>query len=627
MRGTKMIRNIQLLIRSFSGLLGSKKVCYARYCYEFQKLFELQKMSAYTLKDYCKERLWKKIAILGDNEISCAVASNIKQGGKAGNMVTLFTKNKIKGWQHLRYDFDIQTIKNVRELPLDRYDCLLIADYSFYLRYLFLKKLGRLKPEKEIINVNILLDQVMERQVGYAIKNVRENARGGVIITHLKIPSYAEVPKGKAQRRYSPNISANSKEVLQLLFGYKKNEEYEAICKEFLEQRSWIKKGALVLSDDVSGTYFNRLNGERKNVYFKEAENTIWLLGPCVVSGSYAEDKETIASLLQNQINESDFDARYNVKAISTIPDEVQYLKILRVLSLKENDIVVVIDDKRTVINPKMSEELKNEMVAVMAQEDFYIDGPIHCNYRGNRIIADLLFKHLQTGEWEEDILRKEEVSVNKEVLYSNNEELNFFLQNLQKKKIESSNAGCIVMNCNPFTLGHRYLIEHALQKVDVLYCFVVEEDRSFFSFQDRLFLVAEGTKDLQNVVVVPSGRFILSADTFSEYFHKEDKSVGKIDPSKDLYLFGQYIAPCLDIKKRFVGEEPIDMVTRQYNESMRAILPQYGVAVDIIKRKETNGEVISASKVRNCLAERDFDGIRALVPETTYKFLNEHCF
>lgn len=63
-------------------------------------------------------------------------------------------------------------------------------------------------------------------------------------------------------------------------------------------------------------------------------------------------------------------------------------------------------------------------------------------------------------------------------------------------------------------------------------------------------------------------------------------------------------------------------MVTRSYNESMKEILPRYGIEVDEIKRKETEGGVISASRVRRALQTRDFDLIRKLVPDTTYEYL-----
>jgi [citrate (pro-3S)-lyase] ligase len=94
------------------------------------------------------------------------------------------------------------------------------------------------------------------------------------------------------------------------------------------------------------------------------------------------------------------------------------------------------------------------------------------------------------------------------------------------------------------------------------------------------------------------------------------------VNPSNDIRLFGGQIAPHLFIKTRFAGEEPLDPVTRQYNRQMEAILPQYGIAFEEIKRKETDGEVISASRVRELLKIRDFEAIARLVPDVTLEYL-----
>ncbi|MDR2649967.1 MAG: hypothetical protein LBB94_09685 [Clostridiales bacterium] len=183
---------------------------------------------------------------------------------------------------------------------------------------------------------------------------------------------------------------------------------------------------------------------------------------------------------------------------------------------------------------------------------------------------------------------------------------------------------GSIVMNCNPFTLGHRYLAEYAVSKVKHLFIFVVEEDKSVFPFADRIELVKQGTSDLENVTVLPSGKFIISSLTFSDYFNKSELQDRTIDPSQDVELFAKEIAPALGITVRFAGEEPLDNVTRQYNDAMRKILPQYGVKFEVIPRKESGGEVISASKVRKLLETKDFDEIAKIVTETTFAYLKE---
>lgn len=211
------------------------------------------------------------------------------------------------------------------------------------------------------------------------------------------------------------------------------------------------------------------------------------------------------------------------------------------------------------------------------------------------------------------------------ELPFDNNVELKnykeFLIQNSIKKR---PIVGSIVMNCNPFTLGHQYLIEYAASQVDYLYIFVVEEDKSFFLFKDRLELVKKGTGHLDNVKVLPSGKFIISSNTFSEYFDKANLKGTQIDTSLDVETFATQIAPTLDISVRFVGQEPLDPITNQYNMSMKELLPKYGIELREIPRKESGNSVISASRVRRYLKEKRWNEIKEIVPITTYEFLKE---
>ena len=142
--------------------------------------------------------------------------------------------------------------------------------------------------------------------------------------------------------------------------------------------------------------------------------------------------------------------------------------------------------------------------------------------------------------------------------------------------------SGAVVMNCNPFTYGHQYLIETASRLVDILYVFVVEENKSIFSFEDRLCMVQNGVKDFPNVVVLPSGKFMISSITFPGYFMKDNPGNDCFDSFLDLKIFAYYIAPTLGISIRFVGEEPFDKVTAQYNYDMKIILSRNDI--DVIK-------------------------------------------
>lgn len=189
----------------------------------------------------------------------------------------------------------------------------------------------------------------------------------------------------------------------------------------------------------------------------------------------------------------------------------------------------------------------------------------------------------------------------------------------------ESKAIGAIVMNGNPFTRGHRHLIEYAAARCDALHVFVVEEDRSLFPTRDRLALITEGTADLPHVRVHLSGPYMISSATFPTYFLKENEDAAALQTELDAVLFATRIAPALHITKRFVGAEPFDSVTKRYNQALAATLPPRGIKLIEIPRLEDAGEPISASRVRALLNERGLcQEVLDLVPPVTQRYLKK---
>jgi [citrate (pro-3S)-lyase] ligase len=182
--------------------------------------------------------------------------------------------------------------------------------------------------------------------------------------------------------------------------------------------------------------------------------------------------------------------------------------------------------------------------------------------------------------------------------------------------------AGAVVLNANPFTRGHRWLVEEAARRCDRLWLLVVREDRSAFPFEARLRLVRQGTRDLPAVTVLDTGPYAVSAVTFPAYFLKAADPVAAIQLELDLALFGGRIAPALGVTRRFVGTEPACATTAAYNAAMRRVLPAYGVEPVELPRREAGGQAISASTVRAALARGDEAALPALVPPTTLSYL-----
>lgn len=195
------------------------------------------------------------------------------------------------------------------------------------------------------------------------------------------------------------------------------------------------------------------------------------------------------------------------------------------------------------------------------------------------------------------------------------------FLRTLPKAEVRGK-IGSIVANCNPFTLGHRYLIETASRQCDHLYVFVLSEDKSLFSFADRMEMVKLGTADLKNVTVLPTGPYLISAATFPTYFLKEGAQADSAQCKLDCAVFADRFAPHFGITCRFVGTEPNCPVTAAYNEAMKQILPSLGVEVVEIPRITQEQQLISASRVRQLLQAGAWDELEKLVPPTTYAHL-----
>ena len=181
---------------------------------------------------------------------------------------------------------------------------------------------------------------------------------------------------------------------------------------------------------------------------------------------------------------------------------------------------------------------------------------------------------------------------------------------------------GAVVVNCNPFTNGHLYLIENAAERVDSLYIFVVKEDRSVFSFDVRHRLVEQGVKHIANAILLDTSRYIVSSATFPTYFLKKDDPVARIQMELDVTLFASKIAPFFGITRRFVGTEPNCPLTGGYNAAMQRILPAHGIELQIVERKQTDTGVISASKVRELIGKGDFAALADYVPPTTRTYL-----
>lgn len=227
--------------------------------------------------------------------------------------------------------------------------------------------------------------------------------------------------------------------------------------------------------------------------------------------------------------------------------------------------------------------------------------------------------KHIFTSIGYQEIITVDNLTL----LENGNREIKHFLETQKKTySLNDEKKACIVINGNPFSMGHLYLVEKAAKENKQVLVFVVSEDKSYFPFTVRMKLIKEGTKHLPNVTVLETGPYLVSNLTFPTYFLKKEDDALEIQAKMDCEIFGQYYQKVFNINKRYIGTEPYCHVTKAYNVMMKKILPLYGIEVIEVERLKENDEVISATRIRKLLNNNDLSSLKKLVPETTYHYL-----
>lgn len=265
------------------------------------------------------------------------------------------------------------------------------------------------------------------------------------------------------------------------------------------------------------------------------------------------------------------------------------------------------------VSNKHQGEGLMNQIVSHLVE------------YQFSRGITHLfLYTKNVSAKFFKDLGFFEIVNIENQVVFMENKRTGFndYLENLVKNNRAGEKKAALVMNCNPFTLGHQYLIEKAASENDILHLFIVSEDSSLVPFAVRKKLVMEGTAHLKNICYHETGPYIISSATFPSYFQKDEIAVIESHANLDVNIFVK-IAKTLNINRRYVGEEPNSLVTNIYNQIMQKKLPENGIECIVIPRKkyESANKVISASTVRQAIKDGNFEILRELVPKTTLDF------
>ena len=253
-----------------------------------------------------------------------------------------------------------------------------------------------------------------------------------------------------------------------------------------------------------------------------------------------------------------------------------------------------------------------------------------------NQVVSHLLEREIQQGCSHVFLYTKEKnaaifqdlgfyeiARVENELVFLENRRDGFarYLKRLDQTRREGRCAA-VVMNANPFTLGHRRLVEQAAAENDWLHLFLLSEEAGPIPFAVRKKLVLEGTSDLKNVVFHETGPYIISSATFPSYFLRDEDAAILAHAKLDLAVFVK-IAAVLGVTARYAGEEKSSHVTALYNESMAEMLPRQGIRFREVPRLAIDGEVVSASTVRQAIHDGHPEQVAFMLPESTKRYFD----
>ncbi len=511
---------------------------------------------------------------------------------------------------------------------------------------IFLNGHRKVEQEFTIINRHFELDNII-------IPKLRES---GVRVLKVFSPEMKGI-SGHRVAKYTMKVWTGLRKISPKAFGN---------LRHIVRGSSFLKADQENLTNDFSKGYsimygngryinfddgFRRTVGRRSGDKLEKQENNIYFFGPCFIRGLAQEDAYTIPSLIQQRF------PQYKVWNYGSEFGTINL--VMRLPDYKPGDIAIIfVLDKyadRTSEAYDLSYDMSKTWKKVPHIWRHIFDDPMHYdNVVHNQLtmdIGDVLENMIRSAvktiarndsdQLDDSQQHKQEESqfhstfcfgparkTAEDLRFFNiNEDLTHWIDHIDASApYVSGIRGAIVMNCNPFTRGHKYLIETAKEMVDELMIFILQEDKSHFAFQDRLKMVELGVADMDGVKVFPGGYHIISNQTLPGYFNKNELRDTVVDLSRDLDFFVK-IAKTLQISIRFAGSEPLDPFTDRYNKKMAEFLPKYGIQFVEIERIKAEGKTISASRVRECMKEKRYEELKNLVPISTYMYLSERYF
>lgn len=371
---------------------------------------------------------------------------------------------------------------------------------------------------------------------------------------------------------------------------------------------------------DYESELMNIKDGVRETAnQIEDNLHNIFVFGNSTTFGYYTADDETIASYLQEYVAPY----KYNVHNYATVNDTLLniYNRVINT-GICDNDIVVIGIPKGFLGNsvflfPHID---TTEGFYTHTEKENLIDRA-HLTAYGNSWIAEMIFHGLEKDMTFFDT-NDETIESQVEVLIEDfKKEHELFADDLQ--------IGASVMSCNPFTSGHRYLVELGSRMFDYFVVFLMQEGMNLvFDKEECENLVRVGVQDLDNVIVVPMSD-VFSYQTFwpeyNDIMLRHSKNYVGLNTYNLLNVVGKAFKQ-LNVKHFLCGIETDDNITRQHIVQAKTVFPQNDINVICIPRKQMkdNKLSISGTECRRMLAEGEYDKLNGFLQPQVIDYIKE---
>ena len=383
----------------------------------------------------------------------------------------------------------------------------------------------------------------------------------------------------------------------------------------FLCDPDLVQRGSYFTFEDYSSKVMNISNGFRKGIE-KQSNKHIFIFGNSSVFGYYVADDKTIASYLQQNID------NYVVHNCATNGDTLENL-YNRIINTRvcENDIIIVGIPKDRVNNINLYPCINIvDLFETNRQKENFVDKAHYTAYC-HKWIADVIYNSIKKDmEFLPTVNVEDKVNDMCKSFYASSD-LDF-----TKMDVE---VGAVVASCNPFTCGHRFLAEIGSKMFDYFVVFLMQDGIDLiYTKEECSKLVRIGVEDLENVIVVDLSS-IFSYQTFwSEYNNvalRHSKNYVGLNTIELLDIVGCALKK-LNIKHFLCGIEVDDDITKQHIAQAKFVFPKNDINVIQIPRKRMNKqERISGTQCREYLTKKQYEKLKFFIPQNVLVYIQDN--